>query len=157
MIKKYFILTFILSIFSLTSTSQELSNQEITDYKSECYDLVGYLQFSLNSIGGNDLSPKEKDIIISKSFTKLFRDAKVQVEDDLIPDREAVTNKDIQAYLKDVDFFFKQVNFSFKILTIDLLQDETNHAFFKIQTIRTLSGNNIQNERGCLFSQYCKG
>ena len=146
MIKKYFILTFILSIFSLTSTSQELSNQEITDYKSECYDLVGYLQFSLNSIGGNDLSPKEKDIIISKSFTKLFRDAKVQVEDDLIPDREAVTNKDIQAYLKDVDFFFKQVNFSFKILTIDLLQDETNHAFFKIQTIRTLSGNNIQND-----------
>jgi len=146
MIKRYFILALILSLFSLTVPAQELSNQEISDYKSECYDLVGYLEFSLNSIGGNDLSPKEKDIIISKSFTKLFRDAKVQVEDDLIPNREAITNKDIQAYLKDVDFFFKDVNFSFKILTIDLLQNEVNHAFFKIQAIRTLTGHNIQND-----------
>ena len=146
MIKKYFIVALILSVFSSLSISQELSNQEIKDFKSECYDLVGYLEFSLNAIGGNDLSPKEKDIIISKSFSKLFRDAKVQVEDDLIPNREAITNKDIQAYLKDIDFFFKHVSFSFKILTIDLLQDELDHAFFKIQTIRTLNGKNIQND-----------
>jgi len=146
MIKKYFIIAFIFSFISFNSQAQNLSQQEIESYKSECYDLVGYLEFSLNLIGGNDLSPKEKDIIISKSFTKLFRDDKVQVEDDLVPDREAITNKDIQAYLKDIDFFFKDVSFSFKILTVDLLLDESDQTFFKIQTIRILNGKTIEND-----------
>ena len=146
MIKKYFILAFLFSFISFDSQAQNLSQQEIESYKSECYDLVGYLEFSLNLIGGNDLSPKEKDIIISKSFTKLFRDAKVQIEDDLVANREAITNKDVQAYLKDIDFFFKDVSFSFKILTVDLLLDESDQTFFKIQTIRVLNGKSLQGD-----------
>jgi len=146
MIKKYFILFGFILLSPFALISQNLSQQEVSDYTNECHDLVAYLEFSLNSIGENDLSPKEKDIIISKSYAKLFRDSKVQIEDDLVPDREAITNKDVQAYLKDVDFFFEQVTFSYKILSVDLLQDESDHAYFKIQTLRTLKGNNINKD-----------
>lgn len=140
----------ILLIFSIlilvSAQAQKLNPEEVKQFTEECKDLVGYLEFTLNAIGDNELSPKEKDIIISESFAKLFRDGKVQVEDDLVPDREAITNKDIQAYLKDVDFFFEQVIFSYKVLSINLLQDENNNAFFKIHTLRTLSGTNLNND-----------
>ena len=49
---------------------------------------------------------------IAVNYTKFFRDEDVQVEDDLIDERETVTNKNVQAYLKDVDFFFKNVSIS---------------------------------------------
>lgn len=146
MIKKYSFLAVFLFFIQFSVQSQNLNQQEVKDFTKECHDLIAYLQFTLNSIGDVELSPKEKDIIISESYTKLFRDGKVQVEDDLVPDREAVTNKDVQAYLKDVDFFFSKVLFSYKVLSVDLLQDEKNQAFFKIHTLRTLSGNTLQND-----------
>jgi len=136
----------LLFVFNSSLFAQKLNPQEVESFTEECDDLVAYFQFTLNSIGDNDLSPKEKDIIISESFTKLFRDGKVQIEDDLVPDREAVTNKDVQAYLKDVDFFFNQVVFSYKVLSVNLLQDEDGKAYFKIHTLRTLSGKTIQND-----------
>jgi len=135
---------FLISHFPLSA--QKLSPQEIENYTSECNDLVAYFQFTLNSIGDNELSPKEKDIIISESYTKLFRNGKVQIEDDLVPNREAVTNKDVQAYLKDVDFFFQKVNFSYKVLSINLLQNELGEPFFKIHALRTLNGQTIQDD-----------
>lgn len=146
MTRSYFLLFLLLLGIYFPSQAQKLSSEEVSTYKKECADLINYLQFTLNSIGDNDLSPKEKDIIISESFLKLFRDSKVQIEDDLVPDREAVTNKDVQAYLKDVDFFFSKVIFSYKILSINILQDENNHEYFKIHSLRTLSGNTLQGD-----------
>ncbi len=146
MIKKLSLFFSFLIFIQITLNAQKLSQDEVKSFTEECDDLVAYLQFTLNSIGDNDLSPKEKDIIISDSYSKLFRDAKVQIEDDLVPDREAITNKDIQAYLKDVDFFFQKVVFSYKILSVKLLQDEKNKAYFKIQSLRTLSGTNIKGD-----------
>ncbi len=49
--------------------------------------------------------PADKDVLVTQSYTKIFRDPKVQVEDDLDEGRKTITNKDVQAYLKDVDFF----------------------------------------------------
>lgn len=145
MIKKA-LLFFILLIFFLPSKAQKLDAQEVEQYTEECKDLVAYLEFSLNAIGDNELSPKEKDIIISESYLKLFRDDKVQIEDDLVAEREAVTNKDVQAYLKDVDFFFNMVQFSYKILSTNLLQDEKNQGFFKIHALRAISGHNLNGD-----------
>lgn len=126
--------------------AQKLNPEEVKQFTEECKDLVAYLEFTLNSIGDNELSPKEKDIIISESFAKLFRDGKVQVEDDLVPDREAVTNKDVQAYLKDVDFFFEQAIFSYNVLSVNLLQDENDKPYFKIHALRTISGTTLNQD-----------
>ena len=146
MIKKILIFIIVLAFVPSSIKAQKLSTQEVKDFTEECHDLVAYLEFTLNSIGDNELNPKEKDIIISESYAKLFRDSKVQVEDDLVPDREAVTNKDVQAYLKDVDFFFNQVIFSYKILSVKLQQNESNEAYFKIKALRTLSGTTLKKD-----------
>jgi hypothetical protein len=145
MIKRYLLFLNLL-VFLLPAQAQKLNADEVKQYTEECNDLVAYLQFSLNAIGDNELTPKEKDIIISESYLKFFRDDKVQVEDDLVDDREAVTNKDVQAYLKDVDFFFKNVRFSYKVLSVNLQQDENNQEYFKIHALRTLSGNNLKGD-----------
>ncbi len=146
MTNRLFIILLLFIAFQFTVRAQKLNPQEVKTYTEECYDLIDYFQFTLNSVGDNDLSPKEKDIIISESYTKLFRDGKVQIEDDLVPNREAVTNKDVQAYLKDVDFFFHKVIFSYKVLSVNLLQNESGQAYFKIHALRTLAGRTLQND-----------
>lgn len=144
MIKK--LLLFFLGLCFITVQAQQLQPEEVVSFKEECQDIVAYLEFTLNAIGDNELSPKEKDIIISDSYAKFFRDQKVQIEDDLVPDREAVTNKDVQAYLKDVDFFFDHAIFSYKILSIDLLQNENDQPYFKVHALRSLSATTPQQD-----------
>jgi Leucine-rich repeat (LRR) protein len=139
-------------LFSLNLFSQDLSKEEIADFKKEGKQLISYLQFTLNSIGDNELSPKEKDIIINESYLKMFRDDKVQIEDDLDASRETVTNKDVQAYLKDVDFFFKSVHFNFNILSIDVQIDENGNPFLLTNILRSLKavdlkGDSIYNDQ----------
>jgi len=144
MIRKLLLL--FLGLWFVNVQAQQLQAEEVASFKEECNDLVAYLEFTLNAIGDNDLSPKEKDIIISDSYAKFFRDQKVQIEDDLVPDREAVTNKDVQAYLKDVDFFFDHAVFSYNILSTDLLQNENNQPYFKVHALRTLSAKTPQQD-----------
>ena len=70
-------------------------------------DQVRFLEFLLNTLGDAQSSARDKDVIIRESYLKIFRDGKVQIEDDLLADRKVVTNKDVQAYLKDIEFFIK--------------------------------------------------
>ena len=144
MIRKLFLI--FLGLIFINVQAQQLQPEEVASFKEECTDLVAYLEFTLNAIGDQDLSPKEKDIIISESYAKFFKDPQVQIEDDLVPDREAITNKDVQSYLKDVDFFFNQAVFSYKILSTDLFQNENNEPYFKVHALRTLSALTIQND-----------
>lgn len=143
---------FLSLLFTLNGFAQELSSTEIADFKKEGLELVSYLQFSLNAIGDNDLSPKEKDIIISESYLKMFRNAKVQIEDDLDASREAVTNKDVQAYLKDVDFFFTYAHFTFNVLSIDVQTDEKGNPYLLTNVLRSLlavdiKGDTVKNDQ----------
>ena len=69
-------------------------------------DVVAFFELLLNTLGSNSTSARDKEIVITESYAKIFRDDKVQVEDDLDENRSVITNKDIVAYLKDVDFFF---------------------------------------------------
>ena len=78
-------------------------------------ELITYLEFALNTLGDAYTPRREKDVIITTSYSKFFRDENVQVEDDLDLNRSTVTNKDVQAYLKDVEFFFKKVSFKLDI------------------------------------------
>src|SRR5882757_5796235 len=66
-------------------------------------DLVAFFQFMLNTLGSKQTSARDKDILITESYSKIFFDNKVQIEDDLDMDRKVITNKDVTAYLKDVD------------------------------------------------------
>jgi len=107
---------------------------------SRVQDLVAFLEYTLNNIGGDQLLQKEKDIIITQSYTKFFRDSEVQIEDDLDPNRSTVTNKDVQAYLKDIDFFFDKVSFDLEIEDIQQMVNDSSVIFYLVKLNRNLSG-----------------
>ena len=111
--------------FPVLGQGQEIGpdTTTISVYKRQVGQLVSFLQFSMNTIGSELTTPRERDIIISESYLKIFRDDKVQVEDDLAGTRSTVTNKDVQAYLKDIDFFFRDVRFE---LNVDEISHEVN-------------------------------
>ena len=95
-------------------------------------DIVAFLEYMLNTLGSSSTSTRDKEVLATESYSKIFRDGKVQIEDDLDEDRVVVTNKDIVPYLKDVDFFFKDAKFEF---TIEDLKSNTlpnGELFYKV-------------------------
>jgi len=145
-LQKYFILL-IFSFLALTGRAQsDLPVEELEEYKMQTRDLVAYLQFTLNVLGDPTTTANEKDIIINQSYIKLFRDDKVQIEDDLDENRDVVTNKDVQAYLKDIDFFFKQVSFEINIEEVTHEVNEKGQVYFKVAANRNLTGVTIEND-----------
>lgn len=103
-------------------------------------DLVAFLQLLLNTLGSSETSARDKDVVITESYTKIFRDGKVQVEDDLAENRSVITNKDVVAYLKDVDFFFEHVTFELAIEKIEEGVNANGQVFYKVSARRTLKG-----------------
>ncbi|MEN7548939.1 leucine-rich repeat domain-containing protein [Rapidithrix thailandica] len=122
------------------TSAQELSPSELREYSKQAEQLVKYLQFTFNTLGSPETSAQEKDILINQSYTKVFKDENVQVEDDLDETREVVTNKDVQAYLKDIDFFFKEVRFEFTVNEVEHRVSAGNEVFFKVSFTRNLQG-----------------
>lgn len=102
-------------------------------------DIVAVLEYMLNMLGSNSTPSRDKDVLVTESYSKIFRDTKVQVEDDLDEQRNVITNKDIVPYLKDVDFFFDDAHFEF---TIDKIEEGTtgSSTFYKVHTKRNLKG-----------------
>lgn len=119
---------------------QPVSSDDMEAYQKQAAQMVSFMEFAFNTIGSSKTEYKEKDIIINQSYLKFFKDSKVQVEDDLAEQRDVVTNKDIQAYLKDIDFFFKDVKFKFTIEEISQEMSESGDVFFKVKTSRNLNG-----------------
>lgn len=103
-------------------------------------DLVAFFQLLLNTLGSSTTSARDKDVVITQSYAKIFRDAKVQIEDDLDEDRKTITNKDVVAYLKDVDFFFTDARFEFMIDGIEEGVNANNQVFYKVSCQRNLTG-----------------
>jgi Leucine-rich repeat (LRR) protein/arsenate reductase-like glutaredoxin family protein len=128
------------------SQDQEINPEAIEQYKEECRQLVGFLEGTLNFLGDSAATVQEKEVVINQSYAKIFRDAEVQVEDDLDENRETLVNKDIQAYLKDVDFFFKTVVFRFDIQQIEQFANADGALFFKVSLVRQLEGITVQND-----------
>ena len=96
-------------------TAPAPTDPEVKEHEQKVKDMVAFLEYVLNTLGDKTTSARDKDVLITESYTKIFRDGKVQVEDDLVEKRNVITNKDVQAYLKDVDFFFDNIKFEFKI------------------------------------------
>ncbi|MBI1769603.1 MAG: leucine-rich repeat domain-containing protein [Bacteroidetes bacterium] len=103
-------------------------------------DMVAFLGFMLNTLGNSNTSARDKDVLVAESYSKIFRDAKVQVEDDLDEERGVITNKDVVAYLKDINFFFKEAKFEFNIDKVERGVNSDNQTFYKVSLNRNLSG-----------------
>ncbi len=145
--KAFFIIGFFLSINLTINAQQEIYTQRDIDiYKKEATQLVNYFEYTLNLIGSKNTLAKEKDIIINQSFSKIFLDENVQIEDDLDEYRTVPTNKNVQAYLKDIDFFFTNAEIVFTIEEVSHHLTEDNGLYFKFKINRNLIGNLISGD-----------
>jgi Leucine-rich repeat (LRR) protein len=135
-----------LSSVHVFAQEEEVEIDEIAQYEEEVRQMVSFLQYSMNVLGDPSFSAKEKDVVINDSFSKIFADEKVQIEDDLDANRDVVTNKDVQAYLKDVDFFFRQVTFDFNIIEIDHSENHEGNLFFTVELMRSLKGITVSDD-----------
>lgn len=115
-------------------------------YIEEAKQMTRYLARVFNILGDPTTPASEKEIIINQSYDKIFRDAEVQIEDDLIPDRSTVTNKNVQAYLKDIDFFFQEVNFEFLIQSVTPNLNEQGGGYLLIELERRLRGITVEGD-----------
>lgn len=148
--KKHLILSlFFLGLFS-NLYSQDIagySKQEIKDLTSKVEDQIHFLEYFFNTVGSHETPARDKDVIIRESYQKIFRDGKVQVEDDLLLDRKVITNKDITAYLKDIEFFFRDAAFKFKVREIKPFVRDNGELSFLVSMDRTLTAEGLNKEK----------
>ncbi len=141
--KLCFIILFLFFVSALETHAQKKAKREPVKHEREIRDMVAFLQFMLNTLGDGTTSSRDKDVLITESYTKIFRDAKVQVEDDLDENRKVITNKDVTAYLKDVDFFFNTVKFELNIEDIQNIGASADKVFYKVTLTRNLKGTTV--------------
>ena len=141
--KLVFFAILFLSCQCVFAQKSNLSKNEIDEYSEQIRLMVRYLEETFSFIGDPENTAQEKDIIFKESYTKIFKDSEVQIEDDLDDNRSTYINKDVQAYLKDIDFFFKDIKFNFKIDDIKPQTNEKGETFFKVTMMRTIAGHNI--------------
>ncbi|MFD2034555.1 leucine-rich repeat domain-containing protein [Belliella marina] len=125
----------------------DYSKQEIKDLGQKAEDQVKFLEYYFNTVGNKETPARDKDVIIRESYKKIFRDSKVQVEDDLLLDRKVITNKDITAYLKDIEFFFKDANFKFKVREVKPFLRDNDELSFIVTLDRTLTATGLNLEK----------
>jgi len=124
----------------------KIAADRIENYKEQVKRLLSFFEFSLNTLGDPETPTREKEIIINDSFLKAFRDEEVMIEDDLDENREMVTHKSVQAYLKDVDFFFKEVEFDIKTQEILPQFNDRGELYFKVIATRNLKGVTVEGD-----------
>ena len=145
--KKTAILSILLLGLAFGGHAQKLSKDEIAKYENEIKTMITYLEETMNFIGDSTSSALEKEIVFTESWSKIFTDDKVQVEDDLDVNRNTPINKDVQAYLKDIDFFFKWANFKFDLQSIANSTRDDGSVFFKATLSRHLTGKTVTDEQ----------
>ena len=117
---------------------------DVKKHEQKVKDMVAFLEYVLNTLGSASTSARDKDVLITESYTKIFRDAKVQIEDDLVEKRNVITNKDVQAYLKDVDFFYDNLKFEFTIKDIQGKVNANDRLFYKVSLLRNMQGTTVE-------------
>ena len=144
--KRIALIACILFSFTLGVQAQKLSKEEVAKYETEIKSLLTYLEETMNFIGDSATSALEKEIVFTESWSKIFIDDKVQIEDDLDVNRTTPISKDVQAYLKDIDFFFKKAEFKFDLQSIANSTREDGSIYFKATLSRKLTATTINDE-----------
>ena len=130
----------------IAQNDSTLTLEQINNYSNQSKQLISYLEGTLNFLGNPNELPSDKDIIFNSSYLKIFKNSKVQIEDDLDENRETPLNKDVQAYLKDIDFFYKDIVFDLEINEIDQLVTDSGIIVFKLTINRQIKGITIDND-----------
>lgn len=133
----------IAGLFISSLSNAQDNKSDPARHEEKVRDLIEFFEYALNTIGRASTSTRDKDVLITESYAKIFRDANVQIEDDLASTRSTITNKDVQAYLKDVDYFFRDVQFDFTIEAIKGQTTVNNQLFYKVSLTRNLKGTTI--------------
>ncbi len=128
------------------SQQHDLTSAELEQYKNQSKQLLLYLEDTFNFLGDPLQPVSEKEIIINESYSKIFVDDKVQIEDDLDENRITTYYKDVQAYLKDIMFFYKSVKFSFETTLIEPFESDSGKIYFRITFNRRLQGISVNND-----------
>jgi len=131
-------------LLGLASAKAQHAKPDVKKHEQKVRDMVAFLEYVLNTLGSASTSARDKDVLITESYTKIFRDAKVQIEDDLVEKRNVITNKDVQAYLKDVDFFYDNLKFEFTIKDIVGKVNANDRLFYKVSLIRNMQGTTVE-------------
>jgi len=126
------------------NVSAQQAKSEVKQHEQEVKDMIKFLEYILNTLGSSESSARDKDVLVTESYTKIFRDGKVQIEDDLVEKRNVITNKDVQAYLKDVDFFFQDVKFEFNTKDIKGSVNANGKLFYKVSIVRNMRGTTME-------------
>jgi len=149
--KKFFLSIFIV-LFAVSgyagqaNKTEQVTAAEVEAYHKQIADMVEYLFETLNFIGDTTSPLNEKETIFNESWTKIFVNDNVMIEDDLDLGRVMSVNKDVRSYLRDIDFFFKYAKFSYQIDKIDLMTTESGDIFFKVALKRTLNAIGLSDE-----------
>lgn len=122
-----YLFSFLLFFTFISSQAQVAADSARYD---EVRSLVNFYKYMLNTVGSNSNSTRDKEVIISESYKKVFKDQFVQIEDDLALNRKVITNKDVSAYLRDVDFFFENIQFDFQDIDIEKVNLEDGSYYF---------------------------
>lgn len=131
------------SVSAQVKTQGKAAVQNADPYEEQVMQLVHFVESAFNMLGDTTVIMREKDILINESYLKFFRDDKVQIEDDLDENRQVVTNKNVQAYLKDVNFFFKYVRFTFTVEEVSREINDNGLPYYKVSLNRNLQGMTI--------------
>jgi Leucine-rich repeat (LRR) protein len=124
----------------------EKKQPDLAQDEKKVRDIIAFLEYMLNTLGDRATPTRDKEVLITESYSKIFRDSKVQIEDDLDEERRVITNKDVVAYLKDVNFFFEQVRFEFNIENIATSTLPNGHYFYKVSVNRNLKGTTAEHK-----------
>ncbi|TAH21617.1 MAG: hypothetical protein EAZ08_02615 [Cytophagales bacterium] len=128
------------------ASDSPISAEEIESYKKEATQMMSFLEYLFNTVGSSESDAEEKDVIINQSYLKVFKDSKVNIEDDLDKKRDAVIFKEIQAYLKDIDFFFTDAIFKFDVQSITHFLTPEKQVVFKVTMNRSLRSKTIDGD-----------
>ncbi len=111
-------------------------------YNPHIGQLVSFLGKLYNTMGSDNATVKEKNVILESSYLKIFKNKEVQIEDDLIEGRSALVIKDVRSYLKDIDIFYPVAKFQLNILEISVVTNIHNQSFFRVAVNQNLQGIN---------------
>ncbi|MBK7652363.1 MAG: leucine-rich repeat domain-containing protein [Flammeovirgaceae bacterium] len=134
--KRAFALGVLLLALVCSLHAQKSQKKEEPPEHDKVKNMISFLEFMLNTLGSSKTSARDKEVLVTESYSKIFRDSKVQIEDDLVAKRDVITNKDVPAYLKDVDFFFTDVKFEFTIEDIQEGKQSDNNVFYKVKLLQ---------------------
>lgn len=140
----FLVLSFLnVSILSINAQNLSVSS----DQNNQINQIVSYLEYSLNVMGDPDMSVQDKEVISTSSYLNVFKDANVQIEDDLTEKRSQPVYKNVQAYLRDISFFFQKAVFELKITSIEKKLSEEEKPYFIVTVQRKISGQTKSNQK----------